>query len=87
MKLFDRTQAELTDYETLFIHNAPNTTRSGKTVYIRKEFHDRMIRIAQVIGCNKLSLYSYLDNVLENHFNTYQEDIKELYKERSADIF
>lgn len=56
MKLFNRTQAEqLTDYEILFIHNAPNTTRSGKTVYIRKEFHDRMMRIA----------YHY---VRQNHF-------------------
>ena len=32
----------------------------------------------QVIGKNELSLYSYLDNVLEQHFATYQEEISEM---------
>jgi hypothetical protein len=75
------------DYESLFIRTAPTTTRSGKAVYIRKEFHDRIMRIVQVIGFNELSLFSYIDNVLEHHFNTYQEDISELYKKRNPDIF
>ena len=75
------------DYETLFIRNAPSNTRSGKTVYIRKEFHERITRIVQVIGKNEVSLYSYLDNVLEHHFAAYQEEISELYKKRNDDIF
>ena len=41
------------DYERLFIRNAPSNTRSGKTVYIRKEFHERITRIVQVIGKNE----------------------------------
>lgn len=75
------------NYESLFIRDAPSNTRSGKTVYIRKEFHDRIMRIVQVIGKNELSLYSYIDNVLEHHFATFQNDILELYKERNSDIF
>ena len=47
----------------------------------------RITRIVQVIGKNELSLYSYLDNVLEQHFATYQEEISELYKKRNSDIF
>lgn len=75
------------DYESLFIRHAPSNTRSGKTVYIRKEFHERITRIVQVIGRNEVSLYSYLDNVLEHHFAVYQEEISELYKKRNDDIF
>jgi len=75
------------DYESLFIRHAPSNTRSGKTVYIRKEFHERITRIVQVIGKNEVSLYSYLDNVLEHHFATYQEEISELYRKRNDDIF
>lgn len=75
------------DYETLFIRNAPSNTRSGKTVYIRREFHERITRIVQVIGKNEVSLYSYLDNVLEHHFAAYQEEISELYKKRNDNIF
>lgn len=70
-----------------FYPERPSNTRSGKTVYIRKEFHERITRIVQVIGKNELSLYSYLDNVLEQHFATYQEEISELYKKRNSDIF
>lgn len=75
------------DYETLFIRNAASNTRSGKTVYIRREFHERITRIVQVIGKNEVSLYSYLDNVLEHHFAAYREEISELYKKRNDDIF
>ena len=76
------------DYEALFIRTATTTTRSGKAVYIRKEFHDRIMRIVQNIGYNEVSLFSYIDNVLEHHFNTYQDDITELYrKRRPEDIF
>jgi hypothetical protein len=58
------------DYESLFIRDAFASTRSGKTVYIRPEFHKRITKIVRVIGGNEISLFSYLDNVLEHHFNT-----------------
>ena len=75
------------EYERLFIRDASSTTRSGKAVYIRKEFHERIMRIVQVIGYNELSLFSYIDNVLEQHFNQYQDDILELYKKRNPKLF
>jgi len=75
------------DYETLFLKEAEVKTRSGKVVYIRKEFHDRILKIVRVIGENELSLFSYLDNVLEHHFAMFQEDITKLYKKKNTDIF
>ena len=76
-----------TDYEALFFKEAEVKTRSGKVVYIRKEFHDRILKIVRVIGENELSLFSYLDNVLEHHFAMFQEDITKLYKKKNTDIF
>ena len=53
------------DYESLFIREAGGiTAREGKTVYIRKQYHDRILKIVRVIGSNDLSLFSYLYNVL-----------------------
>jgi len=75
------------DYEALFFKEAEVKTRSGKVVYIRKEFHDRILKIVRVIGENELSLFSYLDNVLEHHFAMFQEDITKLYKKKNTDIF
>lgn len=66
----------LTTVPQLFIRGAGGiTAREGKTVYIRKEYHDRILKIVRVIGGNELSLFSYLDNVLEHHFALFQEEI------------
>jgi hypothetical protein len=75
------------DYEALFFKETAVKTRSGKVVYIRKEFHDRILKIVRVIGENELSLFSYLDNVLEHHFNTFQDDITELYDRKNTNVF
>ena len=67
------------DYKSQFIHEADVTARYGKTTYISKEHHERITKIVQVIGKNEVSLFSFIYNVLEHHFNTYQDDINELY--------
>ena len=77
-----------TDYTALFIRQSEETARLGKTVYVRREFHDRIQKIVQVIGCNEVSLFSYIDNVLAHHFDNFQEDISQTYKQRvSNDVF
>lgn len=75
------------DYESLFFKEAQVKTRSGSVVYIRKEYHKRMMKIVRVIGENELSLFSYLDNVLKHHFDTFQDDITRLYKEKNTDDY
>lgn len=75
------------DYESLFFTDAQVKTRSGSVVYIRKEYHKRMMKIVRVIGENEISLFSYLDNVLKHHFDTFQDDITRLYKEKNTDDY
>lgn len=75
------------DYESLFIHNSVSDTRNSNTAYIRRDLHKRLMRIVQVVGDNKVTLYSYLNNILEHHFLMYQEDIETLYKKHHTDIF
>ncbi len=67
------------DYASLFFKKTETKARNGKTVYICKEHHDRIFKILNVIAKNDVSLFSYLFNVLEHHFATYQEEITELY--------
>jgi len=74
-------------YEELFMKRSNTKTRSGKTVYIRKEYHERILKIVRVIGENEFSLFSYLDNILEHHFSTYQDEITELYRKKNTDVF
>ena len=83
-----RRKAKTQDYESLFIRTANGiTAREGKTVYIRKQYHDRILKIVQVIGRNELSLFSYLDNVLEHHFASFQDEITTLYNRKNEGIF
>lgn len=55
-------------------------------MYIRPEFHQRIARIVQVIGEDKISLYNYLDNVLRAHFEQYQEEITQSF-ERNTNLY
>ena len=73
-------------YRSLFLKEAAIPARIGKTVYIRKEYHERIQLILRVIGKDEVSLFSYIDNVLAHHFDMFQEDIKRLY-EQNNNIF
>ncbi|MDR1951291.1 MAG: DUF3408 domain-containing protein [Bacteroidales bacterium] len=76
------------NYESTFIRQSAMIARVGKTVYIRKEYYDRILKIIQVVGNNEVSLFSYIDNVLTHHFDTFQEDISQAYKNRiSNELF
>jgi hypothetical protein len=72
------------DYKSRFIKESGETARTGKTVYLRREHHERILKIAQVIGDNKLSIFSYIDNVLVHHFEHFQDEISELYKQKNS---
>lgn len=76
-----------TDYRSLFLKEAVIPARIGKTVYVRKEYHERILLILRVIGKDEVSLFSYIDNVLAHHFDTYQAEITELYNEHNRSIF
>lgn len=82
-----RKRSKSPDYESLFIQEAGITARTGKSVYIRKDHHDKIMKIVQVIGKNQVSLFSYIDNVLKHHFETFQDDITELYNKNNESIF
>ena len=67
---------------------AGNKGQSGEeSGYLRKEFHERIQRIVQTIGNNEMSIFSYVDNVLEQHFAAYQDEITKEYRKRSTELF
>lgn len=82
-----KTKAKDEDYQELFLKEATISARFGKTVYVRKEYHERIQRIIRIIAKDEVSLFSYIDNVLAHHFSSFQEDITALYNERNDSIF
>jgi hypothetical protein len=64
------------DYESQFLTGgcAP-PARFGKSVYIRREHHDRITQIVSVPGRKNVSIYEYIDNVLTHHFESFGNEI------------
>lgn len=80
-------QMDIPDYKTKFLVNAEITSRSGKTVSIRHKYHERILKITQRIGNNEITMFSYIDNVLKEHFDKYQNEIVDLYNKNNESIF
>lgn len=76
-----------TDYISIFMSNSNIKARSGKLIYIRPEYHEKVSKIIHVIGKNEISIFSYIDNVLTHHFEEFQEEIIRSYRENNTDIF
>ncbi len=79
-------KASEADYEKLFFKRAETNARYGKSVYIRSDFHEKLTRIVQVIGEDKITIYAYLDNLLEYHFQEFGEDITKSFNEKYKPI-
>ena len=75
-----------TDYECIFFKRTDTNARDGKTVYIRPDFHEKLSRIVQVIGEDKISIYGYLDNLLDYHFQDFGEQITKSFNDKYKPI-
>ncbi|PZR20772.1 MAG: conjugal transfer protein TraB [Flavobacterium psychrophilum] len=78
--------AKKTGYEDIFLVNRFPSGRNGKVVYIRPEFHERLLRIVQLTREDKTTLYSYIDNILEHHFSEFGDDITNYFNEHFKPI-
>ena len=74
------------EYEDTFLVNRFPSGRNGKVVYIRPEYHERLLRIVQLTREEKTTLYSYIDNILEYHFREFGDDITNYFNERFKPI-
>ncbi|WP_209789043.1 DUF3408 domain-containing protein [Chryseobacterium sp. PvR013] len=73
-------------YEDTFLINRFPSGRNGKVVYIRPEYHERLLRIVQLTREDRTTLYSYIDNILEQHFLDYGNDITDYFNQHFKPI-
>ncbi|WP_185211635.1 DUF3408 domain-containing protein [Sphingobacterium mizutaii] len=76
-----------TSYGERFLNSHSMTRRGDKSIYIRQEYHERLFRIVQVIGSDKIPLYAYLDNILEHHFEQFEKAITDDFNDKFKPIF
>jgi hypothetical protein len=71
------------EYESVFIKETDlPPARFGKSVYIRREYHEKISQIIHVVGGSEVSLFGYIDNVLAHHFENFQEEIIMSFKKK-----
>ena len=66
---------KVSNYERLFLQPVKTVALHGKAIYVRPKFHQRIQRIVRLLDNDKISMYSYLDRVLEHHFATFDDEI------------
>lgn len=71
-------------YRSYFFHPADSSTTNGKDVLIQPKYHARIKAIVSNARKKGLpvTIYSYMDNVLEHHFHCFGEDITDLHLNR-----
>lgn len=80
-----RKRGNAAGYETIFLQRGELKAR--QSVYISKEIHEKVSKIVSVIGGKELSVGGYIDNVLSQHFETYMNEISDLYEKNYAKLF
>lgn len=83
-----RKRGKSPDYEKAcsFRKSALQHVQVNRSIYA-KNINEKITKIVQVIGKNQVSLFSYIDNVLTQHFVAYQDEITELYNKNNESIF
>ena len=80
-------QVSKRNYRLRYLKKADTVARRGKLVYVRQEYHERIRRIARIIGGDDVTLFSYIDNVLAQHFEQYREEIEAAYAGKLENLF
>lgn len=67
-------------YIDKFMSKADFTARNGKQVCIKEETHERIMKLVNVVGKGQVSMSSYIDNIINEHFNVYDAEIKTAFE-------
>lgn len=68
-------------YRNYFFHPADSSTHNAKDVLIQPKYHAHIkaiVKSARKKGM-PITIYSYMDNVMEHHFHSFGEDITDLH--------
>jgi hypothetical protein len=80
MNIFNKVKEEKpeNDYFSLFLKKRELSER--QSVYISKKAHTTVSKIVRMLGHEGITVGSYIDNILVQHFEMYKSEISELYE-------
>ena len=66
------------DYRETYFRKVELTDR--QPLYVSRTTHEKLMRIVTVIGGRKVTVSSYVENILTHHFEQHQDEINALYE-------
>ena len=66
------------DYRETYFQKVELADR--QPLYVSRTTHEKLMRIVTVIGERKVTVSSYVENILLRHFEQYQDEINTLYE-------
>ena len=66
------------DYRETYFQKVELTDR--QPLYVSRATHEKLMRIVTVISGRKVTVSSYVENILLRHFEQYQDEINTLYE-------
>lgn len=76
-----RKRSQPADYETLFLVRNEIRTRQG--LYIRRDNYETLQTLVRSIRSERLSVSGLVDNIIQHHIETYEDEINRIYEENS----
>lgn len=71
------------DYLTTFFELKDDITpRYGKTITIRPEYHTTIQQLVRIVANEDITIFNYLDNVIEHHLKQYSDEISKIYSSK-----
>ena len=64
-----------------FMTDAGFTARLGRQVSISEETHERVMKFVSVVGKGQISMASFIENIVNEHFAIHAAEIKAAFKE------
>ena len=77
-------QSKTANYEETFFHKMELPDR--RSVYVSNSTHEKLTRIATILGMGKATVSSYVESIIQHHFDKHKDEINELYKKKMENL-
>lgn len=78
-----RRRMAIPDFEETFLK--PQDIRNRSSLYVSGDTKRKILEVVRMIGSDRMTATSYVENILQHHLSLYKEDINRLYQERKID--
>ncbi|MDV3837638.1 hypothetical protein CMU32_12230 [Elizabethkingia anophelis] len=90
MKKTAQKQQEVTTrtqlYKSTYLVPTEFTATHRKSIYISSDHHEKISRIVFILSERKITLSDYMYNILKQHFDEFENEIKAIYKDKQKSI-